>query len=282
MSAVTDRSFERVLHTAVNCARLRPPLGTGPPCEFRTIANRVDMSLVTGSGPWSRDVDRRQAMIDCGAALLNARVVIAREELIATVTRDLSDAAAPRFARIEVRSPEEPDEPIPDARLGGLADRLRWVTLHKGHTPDVDLPRAVAAKLAVAAAQEDAVLVRVARADHLAVIDRLERLTARDPDPYADRRQRTAAPPRLPIQRRAVSGGGTLLLLGTRQDGPMDWLRTGEALQRVRLELARLDLVGRPLAELLAAPEMWAGLRRALSLDFSPQILIRVLGAGEP
>lgn len=276
MSAVATRTVERALHLAVMWARLPPPLGGPPPWAFRAQGNRLDMFLTAQADPVREDVDGRRGLINCGTALLNARVVFAREDLIATVTPIPSGPAEPMFARIEVRHPHDPEEPIPDERLAGLAGRLRSLTLCPPHARDVDLPREVTAKLAAAAAREDAILVRVARADHLHAVERLHRQLRPSPDPDADAWPAPMLVNPVPTQRRP-STTRSVLLLGTRANRPVDWLRTGQALQHVRLELAGRDLAIEPLTWLPAAPGVWGGLRRALSVHFSPQVLFRVL-----
>jgi hypothetical protein len=262
MSAVVRCTVERALHSAVACARLRSPLGAYLPCEFRALGSRLEMSV---SDETLRDdaPGRAGTLIDCGAALLNARVALAHQELEAVVTRMPAGPSAALVARIEVRRPSSPEESIADAPLAVFAERLRWVAHDSPPHRDVDLPRQVTARLAAAAAREGAVLVRVLRPDHRAAIDRL------------------LGHSQVPAQRRTPSRD-TVLLLGTYANGPVDWLRTGEALQRARLELARVGLTGRLLLSSSAAPGMWDRLRAALSLDFSPQLLLRVqTGAGE-
>lgn len=68
----------------------------------------------------------------------------------------------------------------------------------------------------------------------------------------------------------------TMLVLGTEVDAPPDWLRAGEALERVLLEIARYGYAAGPLMQALEVPETKAELSRALGLTFHPQFLLRV------
>jgi hypothetical protein len=68
----------------------------------------------------------------------------------------------------------------------------------------------------------------------------------------------------------------TMVLLATRNDDQLAWLRAGEALQHVLLELTRLGWVARPLTEAVEVPFTRLQLRAALSWDAHPQMLLRI------
>jgi hypothetical protein len=81
---------------------------------------------------------------------------------------------------------------------------------------------------------------------------------------------------------RTVSGADqTLVLLATRNDDPGAWLRSGEGLQRVLLELTRLGWVASPLTQAIEVPVTRTQLRAALTWDAHPQMLLRI-GQAEP
>lgn len=285
MSTVANRTVERALRRAVLGSRLTTAPRTEPAWSYRLRHNTLEMFLDPRHGASPLEPHNRAALLECGAALLTARAVIARDELTATVTRFPDGPDDLVFARLVVHSDGDPDEWPADQRLAPLCDYLRMVRLDSGETQNVDVPRAFATKLAAAAAQEDVLLVRVARADHLAALHQMHRQVEHllgdvvEPWPLPEfAGQGTAAPRALPAQRNRRSIP-TLLLLGTRDDGPLAWLRSGEALQRVRLELAREGAGTRPLTALLSVPAARAALRRGLSLDFHPQVLFRVVKA---
>ena len=90
--------------------------------------------------------------------------------------------------------------------------------------------------------------------------------------------------PRGPARCRARTGSGadqTLVLLATYGDDPRSWLRSGEALQRVLLELTRLGWVASPLTQAIEVPVTRTRLRSALTWDAHPQMLLRI-GRAEP
>ena len=67
-----------------------------------------------------------------------------------------------------------------------------------------------------------------------------------------------------------------LLLLASLDDGPESWLRTGEALERVWLELTRLGYAASPLNQLVEVAQTHERLRTSLQIDLHPEILLRV------
>src|SRR5919197_556685 len=67
-----------------------------------------------------------------------------------------------------------------------------------------------------------------------------------------------------------------LVLLGTSGDAPADWLRAGEALERVLLEITRHGYVASPLTQVTEVPSARAQLRRRLGILGYPHVLLRV------
>jgi hypothetical protein len=68
----------------------------------------------------------------------------------------------------------------------------------------------------------------------------------------------------------------TMLVVGTAGDSPLDWLRAGEALEHVFLEIARFGYATSPLTQALEVPVTRAELRRELGMTYYPQFLFRV------
>ncbi len=69
---------------------------------------------------------------------------------------------------------------------------------------------------------------------------------------------------------------GRLVLLGTRPDSQVEWLRAGEALERVLLELTAAHLGASTLMPVVEVEETNTGLRAELGLRSHPQALLRV------
>ena len=68
----------------------------------------------------------------------------------------------------------------------------------------------------------------------------------------------------------------TLVLLCTAGDSPSEWLRGGEALERVLLEISRHGYRASPLTQVTEVPSARAELRRELRLTGYPHVLLRV------
>jgi hypothetical protein len=76
----------------------------------------------------------------------------------------------------------------------------------------------------------------------------------------------------------ARTGSGTdhtLVLLATAQDDPAAWLRSGEALERLLLELTRREWVAGPITQALEVPATRQRLRE-LTTPAHPQMLLRI------
>jgi hypothetical protein len=125
------------------------------------------------------------------------------------------------------------------------------------------VPARLVDRLVAAAAAEGAVLEPVVGATRRREVARLSRLAAP---------QRSGEPP-YP----AASGPPQcLLVLGAAEDHPAAWLRTGEALERVLLEVAGQGWTASPFTEVVEVAGTNAGLRSALQLSMHPQLLLRV------
>jgi hypothetical protein len=67
-----------------------------------------------------------------------------------------------------------------------------------------------------------------------------------------------------------------LLLLGSTADNPQAWLRAGEALERVQLEVARHGYAVSPITQPMELTSSRAMLRAELGLSMQPHVLLRI------
>ena len=74
----------------------------------------------------------------------------------------------------------------------------------------------------------------------------------------------------------AGAGAGALLVLGSRHDSQVAWLRAGEALERVLLTVTAAGLAVSTLSQVVEVDETNDRLRRELGLTVHPQVLLRV------
>jgi hypothetical protein len=79
----------------------------------------------------------------------------------------------------------------------------------------------------------------------------------------------------LPVETRS-SHRQCLLLLGTLADTPAAWLRAGEALERILLEITRQGFTASPLTQVIEVTATRVQLRQELGLIMHPHILLRV------
>jgi hypothetical protein len=69
---------------------------------------------------------------------------------------------------------------------------------------------------------------------------------------------------------------GCLLVLGTAEDSLVEWLRAGEALERVLLEVARRGLAILALTSVIEVAHLRSRLRSQLRLSMQPHVLLRI------
>ncbi len=250
----------------------------------------------------------RQLLMSCGCAVFNARVALAAAGVPVSIERVADSSESITVARIvadgdcaEVEHELAPLDPMIEVRQ---TNRRRFA--------DDDVPDVVLRALAEAARTEGAELFPVLRAQHRFTVARLSQLADRienaDPAYRAELRRWTTDDPsrmdgvpatavphvdglsgddvplrdfdthgagELPAQTRS-SSRQCLVLLGTIDDGAAAWLRAGEALERVLLEVARFGFTASPLTQVIEVPATHAALRNELGLAMHPHILLRI------
>ncbi|MET8946878.1 nitroreductase [Streptomyces sp. NPDC004542] len=294
-------------------AAAAPSLHNAQPWRFRLLRDTGVLRLYADperSLPRT-DPDGRGLHLGCGAALFNLRVAAAATGR-APVVRLLPDPDdAELLAEVGLRGSAAPDESL--ARLHPAISRR-----HCSRLPfrDEDIPAAVTDRLCGAARAEGAQL-RFAGAWHVrSIVDLAQDAEGReglDPGLLAERaqwvhtepsgaagapdgipaealgpRQRgTAAPVRDFAARRPVPGRGWasfeknphIALLGTAHDGRPDWLRAGQALERVLLQATMDGLVSSMTSQPLEWPELRWAVRDPVSAMAHVQMVLR-LGYG--
>lgn len=309
-----QRRVPDVLERAADAAVLAPSVHNTQPWRIVLHPDRLELFADRTRQLTVLDPVGRALAQSIGAALFNARVAVAAAGRAVQVDR-LPDPADPD--RMAVLRPV--DGPA-DAALAVLAPAVRRRrTNRRRFTPD-RLPEEELRLLVAAAAAEDAVLVPISRDEHVRLLARLtqqadgiqnadpayraelRRWTNRPPGtgdgvpatavPHVDGRQHDELPVRdfdtagaglLP----AATGSGTeqsLALLATSRDDLLAWLRCGEALERVLLELTARGWVAGPLLQAVEVPVTRTQLRSALTWDAHPQSVLRIgrAPAGSP
>jgi nitroreductase len=296
------------LHRAVGRAHLAPSIYNSQPWQFRIVENTLDICLDRTRRLPVIDPDGRQALISCGCALFNTRVSLAADTVDCTVERLPDGPDADVLARVRVSGKGS-------GQAGELAELDRTVPLRTTNRTRFTLTvlsEDLLTQLAAAAAAEGGIVVPIRLPDQRAALAVLstqaDRTQNADPAYRAEIRAWTTDDParrdgvpasvvphvdghsgdeiplrdfdsrgngRLPA-RTASSRRQTLLLLGTQTDDPLSWLRAGEALERVLLQIARHGYAASPLNQVLEVPWTRYALRCELGIPFQPQFLLRV------
>ena len=295
----------RSLEEAVDRGRLAPSVHNTQPWTFALHPDRLALRVDPSRQLSALDPSGRELVQSAGAALLNVRAALAARGW-ATVVDRLPRPDDPDLMAVVRPVPGEPDSSLP------ALDRV--IPLRRTNRRPFDpttAPADLLQALAATAAAEEAWLAPVRAAEELRLLASLtweaDRITEANPAYRAElaactnRRpadgdgiacdvlpsacgDRPDAPPLrnlhpridglLPSHRRTRSDRN-ILLLATENDDRRAWLRSGEALERVLLELTRRGWVASPITQALEVPATRARLR-SLTGDAHPQMVLRI------
>lgn len=304
--AASAEARAEALEHAADLTRLAPSVHNTRPWTLVVgdgrLALRADRSRQLGA----LDPSGRALVLSVGAGLFNARVALAGSGWAVDARR------APDREDSDLLADVWPVADSPDGELAALAPQVpRRHTTRRRFAPD-PLPDAVLRLITASVEAEGAQLIPVVtdtqrrlvarltqEADRLqnasaAYRAELRRWTSRsraDGDgvppsvvPHVDGRQHDQVPIRdfdtrgtgaLPVES-ASTGDQTLVLLATTSDGPEQWLRAGEAMQRLLLELTVRGWQASPVTQPLEDPLTRSELRYSLSDGAHPQMLLRI------
>ncbi|MCZ2839155.1 Acg family FMN-binding oxidoreductase [Modestobacter sp. VKM Ac-2985] len=281
-TAALDERMQ-ALEDAADAAMLAPSVHGSQPWTLVLHRDRIELRADRSRQLRSLDAPGRELTLSLGAALLNIRVALAARGWAVDVAR-FPEPADPDRAAVVRPGPGAPETGLP--QLAGAVEERR--TNRRGFL-DEEVPDELLAHLGAVAAAEDAVLVPVLSDEHRRLVARLTReadaLQADDPTCIADRARwrathsapgnRTSEPDRFTVD--SESGQDrTFVVLATRADDPLAWLRAGEALERVLLTVHRLGWRASPMSQVIEVPTTRAALRSALSWEDHPQVLVRL------
>jgi hypothetical protein len=231
----------------------------------------------------------RQLYLSCGCALFNARASLAFSGYRAVVAR-FPDAERPNLvARIRVAVGGKVDTAL--ARMDPFADEPGED--RPGQSVADEIPSELVDALLAAGTAEGALVARITRAQDLATIERISTLVSNagladlasraelrawatgEVETVSDEENESIASDWGPPVR-ARNFGQCLLVIGGSTDDRSAWLHTGEALERMLLEVARWGYSASPMTQALETQGSYLSLREQLGLSMYPQALIAV------
>jgi len=295
----------RALEDAVDHGRLAPSVHNTQPWTFVLFPDRLELRADRTRQLPVLDPDGRELVLSVGTALLNVRASLAASHLAVAIDR------LPSVDDPDLMAVVRPVAGEPEPDLAAL-DRV-VLHRHTNRRPfePANVPAEVIEELAGIVAREQALLVPVRGREQRGTVAELTREADRlqnGDEAYreelrgwtsrpvgqgdgvpASSAPRTAGPrtDALPVRDFDVRGVGglprrtgsgidqTLVLLATADDDPSAWLRAGEALERLLLELTRRDWVASPLTQSLEVPSTRQRLR-GLTAPAHPQMLLRI------
>ncbi len=300
-----DATTEALRRAALRATQAPSVHNTQP---WRFVLRRGELRVLADGERQLRVLDprRRGMTLSLGAALFNARVSLAADGVATTVER-LPDAARPELVAV-IRAGGE----APDPALSGLETVIDARTTNRRHFADEAVAEDVLEALCEGARAEGAALYPITtesqrfavaslsqHADAIETLDpayraELRAWTSDDPGrrdgvpslavPHVD----GTAHDEIPIRDFDTRGSGflpadtrsgrqqTLLLLATAGDERPDWLRAGEAFERVLLEITQRGLAASPLTQVTEMPSTRAQLRSEMGMTDWPHMLLRV------
>ncbi len=291
---------------AVGRAMKAPSLHNSQPWRFLVEDDTVSVRADRSRQLMAIDPRGRELVMSIGAALLNLRVGLAWRAWGAEVRR-VPDRDDPDLMAVVRVVPSPPETALAD--LDPAIARRR--TNRRKFGPE-QLPDDLLRRLAATAADEQTLVVPVTSAVNRRLVSRLTRQADRgqnaDPAyraeirlwtgrptasgdgvppaviPHVDGRSSAGDPPLRDFDSRGAGelpadvgdSEPTLLLLTTLTDAPKAWLRAGEAMQRVLLELTQAGWAASPVTQAVEVPVTRSQLRAALCWGAHPQMLLRV------
>jgi nitroreductase len=294
------------LRSAVDRAVLAPSLHNTQPWRFTVHADRLDVRADRTRHLTSIDPPGRELVQSVGAALFNARVALAARGWAVDVQRCPAPDDPDLLAVLQlVDGPPDPGLAV----LEPLVARRRT----NRRTFDATVPTdAELRSFTAAAVAEGAVLIPVLTGEQHRLLARLTQAadTQQQADPaylaelarWTNRAPATgdgivvAAVPHVdgsaaddvPLRDFDTRGDGalppssgvgaerTVMVLGTRDDDEEAWLRSGEAMQRVLLEITRAGWAVSPVTQAVEVPLTRLELRAGLTWDTWPQTVLRI------
>jgi hypothetical protein len=305
-TSVADTQLRTALRRAAVRATYAPSVHNTQPWSIHISGHGLGIRIDPDRQLHVLDPTGRQMTISVGCAVMNARVALAADGVDVEVER------FPSPSRPHLAATLHATDQVADHRLAALDEVLELRQTNRRRFADDHVPPEVLDSLEGAAVDEGALLHVVRDPDQRLIVatlsqqaDDIENLnpayraelrawTTDDPlradgvphraVPHVDGGSEDEVPIRdfdthgtggLPARTHS-SRNQCLVLVATTGDSPREWLRGGEALERVLLEITRHGFVASPLSQVTEVPSARAELRRELGLVTYPHVLLRI------
>jgi hypothetical protein len=307
MTTVANGPTTKALRRAAIRATLAPSVHNTQPWRFVLGEGWLEIHADYSRQLHVLDPRGRQLLLSCGCALLNVRVSMASSGVGVDIERFPDHAQPKLIARITPNGAKQPEADL--ARLENAIDERHT---NRRQFFDDPVPDEFVDRLVDAANREAADVFVVKRQEHRIAVaslsQRADQIENADPAYRAELRAWTSDDPRrddgvpafavphvdagsqddIPIRDFDTRGVGwlptqtrstlnqCLLLIGALDESPMAWLRTGEALERMLLEIAEHGYAASPLTQVVEVARTNELLREELNLSMHPHVLLRV------
>jgi hypothetical protein len=305
-TSITPQLTKALRRAAVRATRA-PSVHNTQPWRFVLGARALEIHADRSRQLRVLDPHGRQLMLSCGCALFNARVALAAAGYEPEIERFPDPTRWELVARIAIS-----DGTNGAAELAALDPMIGQRHTNRRQFSEEQVPDDVVAALVDAANREGAEIFPIVRVEDRLATARLsqqaDQIENTDPAYRAELRAWTSDDPLrldgvpaaavphvdagseddLPIRDFDTRGTGglptrtrsslnqCLLLLGAMEDNPMAWLRAGEALERMLLELTARGYAASPLTQVIEVARTNQQLRDELRLRMHPHVLLRV------
>ncbi|MFF7527415.1 Acg family FMN-binding oxidoreductase [Streptomyces pseudovenezuelae] len=308
MSVTYDKPGRVALHLA-RAASLAPSPHNSQPWFFAEEGHNqgFEVHLDGGRRMPLTDPLGREAVIACGAALFNVRVAIRQLGFRPVVDLLPAPGDSSHLAHVGFAAhlPSAPEEEL-------LARAMPHRHTHRGRFGAESVADTLLAELHEQARAEGATLQIVDDPDQLALVAELVR-TAEDAHRadfgHVTELERRVGPYGVPVEacrehpdatllpgrdylslarsrllsaRNRGRGTGTVVVLSTAHDHRQDWLRSGQALQRVLLYAAAHEVMAAFHTQPLELPALRARLRAEFTAGRYPQVVLRLGRVPQP
>lgn len=303
-----DISRVNALRAAAGRVQFAPSIHNTQPWRLVLHPDRLDVYADRSRQLAVLDPSGRQMYVSLGCALLNARVALARLNIAVRVDYLPDPEQTDLVASLVVDAAGG----VTDPELAVLEPSVDRRQTNRRQFAEETVPEDHVRQLVRAAELEGAILVPLTREEDRQALARLSQQadTALIIDPRyrselrtwtSDDPKRTDGVPaatvphvdgssgdEVPIRDFDTRGVGwlpshtgstahqCLLVLGTRADSRIAWLRAGEALQRIWLELTHLGYVASLFTQVVEVPALREQLRQEIRLGVFPHVVLRV------